>query len=228
MKRLASVAAFCLLLVGPASLADMVLLQDYEGGGLFGSVNPANHDTDNSGNTNDAYDAGTYMTVDWATTWSGGNSSGAETNLNAYDTYQFDIMVPVGQPVEAGSSFYLQFNCTATNEWSYWEYYVGQNNIPADGTWYRVQFPMGDMWGGSGPNEDDPTDFSEIQGITIGMTYDPPPGSTYQFKSAHLDNVGLTDDGVTGLTITAIPEPGALGLIAAALGLLALRRSSRR
>lgn len=180
------------------------LLEDYTSGGLFNFHHANNNFTNVLHQTNDAYDAGYYSTVEWATLYISAASTGSETNLNGNNSIHFDVMTPEGQPEEAGSSFYIQVTCTPhPTGWAYHEYYLSQSLTPADSHWYRVEFPLSYMSHVGGGGADDPTDYSEVIGVAIGMTYDS-TGTNYSFKTAHFDNLAISDLSVTGMVVTAI------------------------
>lgn len=195
-----------LICISATTLAE-IQLEDYETGPFYYS-HPASTLTNDIGETNAAWDAGTHAEVEWAIQWSGAASYGATQNLESMDTYQIDIMVQTGQPVEAGSRFYCQLNSapyvTNAGAWSYWESNFQQTNIPADGQWYRIQFPFSDMDTHSGPVLNDPTNFASIIGVNIGMSGDV-TGTNYLFKTAYFDNIIATDTGVTELVISPRP-----------------------
>lgn len=206
------------LLAAGMSSADIVLLEDYSGGGAFDFAYDQNPSDAGVNGTNRAYDAGSYLAVEWATLWEGGVSSGSAQDLDAYDTYTFDIKVESGQPVESGSEYYLQFNMQSATGYAYWEGFISQTLIPADSTWYRVEFPFASLGANSGGGGSDPTDFATVEGVTLGMRYDP-DATSYGYKVVSIDNVLASDAGVSSVTVTAIPEPATLALFG--LGLLA-------
>ena len=67
--------------------------------------------------------------------------------------------------------------------------------MPADGKWYRIQFPMKKFWGGAGDGGADPTDFKTIVGTVCGMTFDE-DGKKFKFKTAQFDNLILSTSDV--------------------------------
>ncbi|MBU0676791.1 MAG: hypothetical protein KJ626_01635 [Verrucomicrobia bacterium] len=223
MKYVASAMIAFLAVSSGTARADL-LLADYEGGGLFtGAIGAANQGAsglDPSG-SNDAYDAGLFMTVDWATLWSGGSKFGAIADLSGNDTYSFDIRVGVGQPVEAGANFYAQLNDAGGG---YFEQYISQTLILADGNWYRVKFPISGMNNVAAPN---PAALTNASGVTLGMTFDS-DGDDFLFKSVDIDNVQVTQDGVTGLEITIVPEASSLAYLLLGLVALTARRLRRK
>jgi hypothetical protein len=225
MKRASRITLF----IGICSLAGAVfvsadlLLNDYEGGGAFtGAVGPSNNGLSGNdiGGTNAAFDAGTTLTVRWATLWSGGSTFGSVTDLTGNDTYSFDIRVGVGQPVESGSSYYAQLN---DGGGGYLEQYVGQDLVAADGNWYRVRLPISGMNNVSAPN---PAALTNMVGVTLGMTYDS-DGDDYLYKEVDIDNVRVTSEGVSGITVTQIPEPVTIVIFGLGGGLVAMLRRRR-
>jgi len=185
------------------------LLEDYTSGGLFNFSHAANNATNVLYETNTAFDAGSYAEVQWATIWSSAASTGSETNLNGNNSYHLDIRVGADQPTQAGASFYAQLNSTPhPSGWAYHEYYVSQSLIPANGHWYRVEFPISHMSTTGGGGSSAPTDLSEVYGVNVGMTYDI-TGTNYNFKIAHFDNISVSDLSVTGTVVEAISEGSA-------------------
>ena len=77
---------------------------------------------------------------EWATKWSGMPSTGESTDLSRFVTFQVDVMVPKDQPVEKGANFYFQLLNQTDQGYSYWELFVPQVLVPADGQWHQVRF----------------------------------------------------------------------------------------
>lgn len=196
-----------LLLLGTFAVdcvAEDVLLEDYEGGGLYDEADWANAFEDEGGNRNAAWVQRKVAMVDWATKWSGLPSTGPAHNLSRFKTFQVDVRVAKGQPVEEGANFYFQLNHEADTGYSYWEKFVPQSKVPADGKWYRVQFAMETMDVNSGEGGAVPGDFKTIIGTTCGMTYD--EDNDYEMKQASFDNVKLTTESVDGIVVALVPD----------------------
>lgn len=182
-----------------------LLLEDYEGNGPLAVADWSNSATDSEGNANAAKDAGEYATVSWATQWSGLPSTNYDgMDLSKYKTYQVDVMVEEGQPVEEGANFFLQLLCKAETGYAYWEAYVPQNLVPADGKWYRVRVPIESMNASSGDGADAPTDRKTIIGCCNGMTFDE-DGSKFKFKKCAFDNVTVTTTEVEKAVVQPAP-----------------------
>ena len=186
-------------------VAEEVVLEDYQGGGVFEPADWGNSFEDAKGNVNKAAVEGGVAVVDWATKWSGQPSSGTAQDFSKLKTFQVDVMVAKDQPVQTGSNFYFQLTNETDQGFSYWELFVPQEKIPADGKWYRVQFPMSRMDKGHGEGGELPTDFKTVHGTVCGMTYDDEVDQ-YTMKQASFDNVTLADKPVEEITITVIPK----------------------
>lgn len=187
------------------STAEEVLLEDYEGGGAFSPAEWANTFEDADGNANGAHDAGKFAAVQWATKWSGMPSTGPTKDLSRFKTFQVDVMVEKGEPVEEGSNFYFQLLNETSAGYSYWEIFVPQTKVPADGKWYRVKFPLDRMDKGHGDGGDPPEDFTTIMGTTCGMTFDE-EADQFKLKRANFDNLTLSDDVVTETKVAPSPK----------------------
>ena len=184
-------------LVSQIGFAQDLLLEDYEGNGPLTVADWGNTESDSEGNANLAQDAGEYATVSWATKWAGLPSTNYENamDLSKYKTYQVDVMVEEGQPVEEGANFFLQLLCEAGVGYAYWEAYVPQSLVPADGKWYRVRVPIASMNPVAGEGADKPTDRKTIIGCCVGMAFDE-DGSMFKFKKCAFDNVVVSTDEV--------------------------------
>ncbi|MFK8111082.1 MAG: hypothetical protein AB8B91_02715 [Rubripirellula sp.] len=195
------------LLVGvfcSPSYAEDLLLEDYSGRGIFQMATWANSFEDPEGNQNSAKVEGKVAVVDWATKWSGLPSNGPAEDVSRYKTFQVDVMVEKGQPNEEGSHFYFQLLNETDAGYSYWELFVPQSKVPADGKWYRVRFPMSEMVTGFGDGGDAPTNFDSIIGTTCGMTFD--EENKFKLKRARFDNVFLTIEKVDGIEVKPSPD----------------------
>jgi len=191
------------------SVAIERLLTDYEHGGPFIGVSPANNFTNIYSQTNDAYDAGIYATVDWASSWSGASAYGGPTqDLDWADTYQVDIMVEEGQPLENGGAYYYcQFAYGVSTGWAWGEFKFAQTNVSVDGSWYRVQFPISNMNTNVGGGAEMPTNKASVNGVTAGMTGNNSNGTLFAFRTASFDNVLVSDAGITNVVVTQL-QPG--------------------
>ena len=192
------VVSVALSFVSQIGFSQDLLLEDYEGNGPLTVADWANTESDSEGNANAAQDAGKHATVSWATKWSGLPSTNYDDggmDLSKYKTYQVDVMVEEGQPVEEGANFFLQLLCKAEVGYAYWEAYVPQSLVPADGKWYRVRVPIEAMNSVAGEGADKPTDRKTIIGCCIGMAFDE-DGSTFKFKKCAFDNVTVSTDEV--------------------------------
>ena len=185
--------------------AEERLLEDYENGGAFRPTDWANAFQDADGNQNGAIDAGKFAMVQWATKWSGLPSTGPTQDCSRFTAFQVDVMVEKGEPVEDGSNFYFQLLNQTSQGYSYWEIYVPQPKVPADGKWYRVRFPLARMDKGHGDGGDPPADFKTINGTVCGMTFDEEEDK-FKLKRASFDNITLTDDEIKE-TIVKPVEP---------------------
>lgn len=203
MRKLVTVALL-VFLVSPIVAQD-ILLEDYQSGGKFSVADWSNSFEDDKGNKNAAIDDGDFAAVSWATKWSGIPSTGETMDVSAYKTYQADVMVPKGQPVEDDSNFYFQLTTETSEGYAYWEKFIPQSKIPADGKWYRVHFPIKMMDTGSGEGAEAPTDFKTINGCVCGMTYDE-DGDKFKFKHAMFDNITLTTKEIDGIKVTNSPK----------------------
>ena len=186
----ALVVSVSLALVPQIGFAQDLLLEDYEGNGPLTVAEWSNTQEDSEGNANAAQDAGEYATVSWATKWSGLPSTNYDDamDLSKYKTYQVDVMVEEGQPMEEGASFFLQLLCETEVGYAYWEAYVPQSLVAADGKWYRVRVPIDSMKAVAGDGADLPTDRKTIVGCCNGMAFDE-DGSKFKFKKCAFDNV---------------------------------------
>jgi hypothetical protein len=187
---IALVVSVSLTFVSQLGFSQDLLLEDYEGNGHLSVADWANTEADSEGNANASQDAGEYATVSWATQWSGLPSTNYDEamDLSKYKTYQVDVMVEEGQPTEEGANFYMQLLCKVDVGYAYWEAYVPQSLVPADGKWHRVRVPIESMNAGSGDGADLPTDRKAIMGCCNGMTFDE-DGSKFKFKKCAFDNV---------------------------------------
>ena len=186
--------------------AEEVLLEDFQYGGTFDVADWANAFTDSDGNQNAAFDDGDFALVRWATKWSGIPSTGTAADFSKFKTFQVDVMVEKGQPVEDEANFYFQLLDETDQGYAYWETFVAQNKVPADGKWYRVQFPISTMVGSAGDGAEKPTDFKTIMGCCCGMTFDPEGENKFKFKRAFFDNVTLSTEAVDGPVVKPSPK----------------------
>lgn len=205
MHRPLLVASLALALIPTLCNAEELLLEDYEKGGCF-DVNRFHNDfADPDGKTNSSRDAGEFAEVEWAAKWSGLESIGPVRNLSRYKTFQADVCVEPGQPVEKESNFYFQLLNASTEGYSYWEKYVPQSEVPADGKWYRVRFSLNGLSTGHGDGGKKPENFETITGTVCGMTYDK-DGSKYKFKIAKFDNITVVSESVDETEVKLIKE----------------------
>ena len=206
----ALVVSVLLTLVSQVGFAQDLLLEDYEGNGHLSVADWRNTETDSEGNANAAEAAGKYATISWATQWSGLPSTNYEDvkDLSKYMTYQVDVMVEEGQPVEEGANFYVQLLSKADVGYAYWEAYVPQNLVPADGKWYRVSVPIKSMNAVAGEGAGEPTDRKSIMGCCNGMTFDE-DGETFKFKKCAFDNVIVTTTEVEKTAVEPVPAKDA-------------------
>ncbi len=182
-----------------------LLLEDFEGNGPFTVDDWANTETDSEGNANSAQDAGDYGTVTWATQWSGIPSTNYDgVDLSKYKTYQVDVMVEEGQPVEEGSNFYLQLLSKTDVGYAYWEAYIPQTLVPADGNWYRVRVPIDSMNAKAGDGAEEPADLKTIVGCCNGMNFDE-DGSKFKFKKCGFDNVKVSTLQIEEAEVKPVP-----------------------
>ncbi len=184
--------------------ADELLLEDYQKGGIFNVSRFDNDFQDSLGRQNTSKDAGDFSEVKWAAKWSGLASTGVPRNLSRFKTFQVDVMVKPGQPVEDEANFYFQLLNQVDTGYSYWEFFVPQNKIKADGKWYRVQFPFSKFYGNAGDGGAKPENFDTILGCVGGMTFDE-DGDTFEFKVAHFDNIKVTDAEVADVVVKPVP-----------------------
>lgn len=207
MRTLITLVVYVLLtLVSQNGFAQDLLLEDYEGNGPLTIADWASTEEDSEGNANAAQDAGDFATVSWATKWSGLPSVDYDgMDLSKYNTYQIDVMVEEGQPVEEGSHFFLQLLSKTDGGYAYWESYVPQTLVPADGKWYRLRVPIESMKAVAGDGADVPTDRKEIVGCCNGMAFDE-DGSTFKFKKCALDNVFVSTDEVEKTVVQPVPQ----------------------
>jgi hypothetical protein len=185
--------------------AEEILLEDYQGGGVFAPADWANTFSDSAGNTNKAVVENKTAVVDWATKWSGHPSTGTPIDVSRFKTFQVDVKVDQGQPLEKDTNFYFQLTSQVNQGFSYWEIFVPQMRIPTDGQWHRVQFPLSQMITGNGDGGDPPKDFKSINGTVCGMTYDD-ENDQYKLKRAYFDNVTLTDANIDEVSVTKSPK----------------------
>ena len=185
--------------------ADELILEDYEGGGEFDPGPWANSFKDSEGNTNSARHKDSVAIVHWATKWSGLSSTGPVVDVSKFTTFQVDVMVEKGQPVQDECYFFFQLLNKTSRGYSYWEVYVPQNLVPADGKWHRVKFPLSRMDKGYGDGGVPPGDFKTIFGTQCGMTFDEPEDQ-FKFKRANFDNLTLTDEEITETTVKLSPK----------------------
>lgn len=211
MQHSATARFFAILLsvcwITPGTFAEEVLLEDYQYRGCFSPADWANSFSDGKGNANAAKQADNVAVVDWATQWSGLPSNGETKDFSKFKTFQADVRVAKGQPVEEGSNFYFQLLNESDRGYSYWEAFVPQDKVPADGKWYRVRFPLTMMAKGFGDGGEAPTDFSTINGTVCGMTFDEKDNDVYQPKQAHFDNLILSDDKLSEIDVAPVAEP---------------------
>ena len=185
------------------SFAEELLLEDYSYGGEFSPEDWANRFTDKEGNQNSAEQENKTAVVHWATKWSGLPSTGSEIDVTKFKSFQADVMVAKGQPVEDESNFYFQLLNKIDQGYSYWEAFVPQNKVPADGQWHRVTFAISKMVAASGDGGENPSDFKTIYGTTCGMTYDE-DGSKFKYKEASFDNLKLLTDEVEEIKVEKV------------------------
>ncbi len=207
MRTLATLfISFSLALLSQVGHAEELLLEDYENNGAVSVADWANSFEDADGNANAARDAGKYAVVSWATKWSGIPSTNYDAmDLSKYKTYQVDVMVEKGQPVEDNANFYVQLLCQADAGYAYWESYVPQSLIPADGKWHRLHVPIKSMTAAAGDGAEKPTDRKSIIGCCNGMTFDE-DGSKFKFKRCAFDNVILSTKEVEKLVAKPITK----------------------
>lgn len=202
------IVAVSLSLVSQTGSAEDLLLEDYEGNGPFSVANWGNTETDSEGNANVAQDVGEHATVSWATQWSGLPSAIAiedALDLSKFKTYQVDVMVEEGQPVEQGAQFLVQLLCKADVGYAHWEAYIPQNLAPADGKWYRLRVPIDSMTAVAGRGANTPTDRKAIIGCHNGMAFDE-DGSQFKFKQCSFDNVIVSTTEVEKVVAELVPE----------------------
>lgn len=185
-------------------MADEMLLEDYQNGGVFNASRFDNDFQDTLGRQNTSKDGGDFSEVKWAAKWSGLASTGRARNLSRFKTFQVDVMVKPGQPVQDKTNFYFQLLHQVNVGYAYWEFFVPQDKIKADGKWYRVQFPYSKFRAAAGDGGTEPVNFETIVGTVGGMTYDE-DGDTFDFKTAHFDNFKVTDAAVTDIVVEAVP-----------------------
>ena len=206
--RFSMTASFTVFLLAASFnnvVAEELLLEDYQHGGCFEPSDWANSFEDSEGNRNAAEDQGEYAVVHWATKWSGMPSNGTVHDFSRFKTFQVDVMVEKGQPVEDGANFYFQLINQSDVGYSYWEAFVPQSKVPADGKWYRVQFPLTMMDEGHGDGGDPPKDFSTVTGTVCGMTFDDEPDQ-FKMKRANFDNLTLNDKKVSEVSAKQVRE----------------------
>ncbi|MGB7343523.1 MAG: hypothetical protein WBD20_04890 [Pirellulaceae bacterium] len=189
----------------PLAHADEVLLEDYQYGGCFSVADWANTFEDAQGRANEAIVSSKVARVSWGTKWSGIPSSGETQDFSKFKTFQVDVMVEKGQPVEEEANFYFQLLNESGTGYSYWEVFAPQTSVPADGKWYRIQLPIKSMVTGNGDGGEAPKDFTTINGTCCGMTFDE-NGDKFKFKRAFFDNVKLSTESVEKLTVSETPQ----------------------
>ena len=202
MRTLLLLALGCLTTL---SQAEEALLEDFEGGGEYSATDWVNHESDADGNPNQAMVRDGKLKVVWTTKWSGLPSAGEPTDKSQFKSYQVDVMVPTGEPVEQECNFYFQLLNKVDQGYSYWETFVKQNKIPADGQWYRVTFPISGMSPQGGDGGDPPSDFRSIYGCACGMTYDE-SGSQFKSKEAYFDNIRVLTKEIDGIKVQRVKE----------------------
>ncbi len=195
--------AAIVLLTSTGTLAEDLLLEDYEEGGVFRVTRFDNSFGDSNGRKNSSRNSGSYATVNWAAKWSGLESTGKSIDLGQYETFQVDVMVKPGQPVEAETNFYFQLLHKTEIGFAYWEYYVAQTSVPADGNWYRIRFPFNKFSSNAGNGASKPTNFATVVGTVCGMTYDE-TGDVYKHKAAHFDNVYVSREMVDDVEVKRV------------------------
>jgi hypothetical protein len=189
--------------------AQDLLLEDYQGNGPLTIADWLNTETDSEGNANAAEVDGGHASVSWATTWSGLPSTNYDgMDLSKYKTYQVDVMVEEGQPVEEGASFFVQLLCKTEVGYAYWESYIPQTLVPADSKWYRVRVPISSMKAVAGDGAEEPTDLKTVIGCSNGMAFDE-DGSKFKFKKCAFDNVTVSADEVEKTTVEKVEEQAA-------------------
>lgn len=185
--------------------ADDFVMTDYEGGGVCEAADWANTFEDADGKQNLVRIDNKTSLVDWATQWSGLPMICPPRDVSKYATFIADVKVEKGQPVQDGSNFYFQLLNASDVGYSYWETYVPQAKVPADGRWYRVHLPMNKMVPQSGDGAQMPKDFKTVSGTVCGMTYDDPNDDKFKFKQTRFDNVILSEKPVKEVTVTVSP-----------------------
>jgi hypothetical protein len=143
--------------------------------------------------------------VSWGTKWSGIPSTGESKDFSKFKTYVVDVMVEKGQPVEENANFYFQLINQSDIGYSYWEVFVPQTMVPADGRWHQVRVPINTMVKGSGDGGEDPEDFTTIIGTCNGMTFDE-TGDKFKFKQAFFDNVKLSTESVDKAKVSQVAK----------------------
>ncbi len=204
MRRAISIFAL-LAMIAPAAVAEEVLLEDFQYGGCFSVADWANTFTDPDGHANEAIVSSRVGRVSWATKWSGIPSTGESKDFSKFKSYVVDVMVEKGQPVEEGANFYFQLINQSDVGYSYWEVFVPQEMVPADGQWYQVCVPINKMVKGSGDGGEDPEDFTTITGTCNGMTFDE-TGDKFKFKHAFFDNVKLSTKEVDEAKVSKVAK----------------------
>ena len=186
--------------------ADEILLEDYEGKGKFSMADWANSFEDAKGRTNSADKKGGVAVVKWGSKWSGLPSTGERLDLSKHMSFQVDVMVSRGQPVQAESNYYFQLLDDVDSGYAYWEAFIPQTKVPADGKWYRITFPIKIMEPGFGDGAEKPDGRTKINGCCCGMTFDE-NGDKFDYKQVQFDNVTVTTKEVDGIKVTLRPNP---------------------
>ena len=202
---LASLTLFGATLISSSANAEEVLLEDYQYGGKFEAADWYNTFADPNGRENDVNTDGVFAVVNWATKWSGAPSTGEVMDLSKFKTYQVDVRVEKGQPTEEGANFYAQLLTQADEGYAYWEVFAPQEKVPADGKWYRLQIPIKNMVAAAGDGADAPTDFTNVNGCCVGMTFDE-EGDRFKFKTCAFDNVILLTDEIDEIKVAPSPK----------------------
>ena len=199
------ISALCLAVLASSLPAEEILLEDYQYGGCFSVADWANTFADSDGRANESTVSSKVASVSWATKWSGIPSTGEAKDFSEYKTFQVDVMVEKGQPVEDEANFYFQLVDQSDVGFAYWEVFVPQSKIPADGQWYRIQLPIKSMVTGQGEGGEAPSDFKTIIGTCCGMTFDE-DGDKFKFKQAFFDNVKLSTEPVKDVQVSKMPK----------------------
>jgi hypothetical protein len=200
-----AVSMFILALFAPIAVAEETLLEDFQYGGCFSVADWANTFADPDGRENESVVSSKVGRVSWGTKWSGIPSTGESKDFSKFKTYVVDVMVEKGQPVEENANFYFQLINQSDIGYSYWEVFVPQTMVPADGRWHQVRVPINTMVKGSGDGGEDPEDFTTIIGTCNGMTFDE-TGDKFKFKQAFFDNVKLSTESVDKAKVSQVAK----------------------